>query len=382
MLSIAEERLMGFPCVLREAGLAIDPARSVNFLKALTRVELHNIEDLKRSGRITLTSSPAEFSIYDAVFKSWFSGEEYLILEPDADDDETQSSKPKNTPNTTPKILSGDAAGSTAAPNELLIRKTFGRASQNEQAVLTAIAKLKLPSIKSRKWKQAAQGPRIDISKTTASARKTFGETIRLHYLDRPATARKMLLLIDVSGSMKANTEAYLRAAHALVRRNHALETFCFSTKLTRVTNALRHRNPDMSLQKLASLVVGFDGGTRMGDSLEEFLSVSRYASLVRGAITIVLSDGLEIGSPDALAKAVERLSRLSHRLVWLTPLASDPRYKPVTRAMADLTPHLDWLGDGSTLVTLHKVIAGLTQIEQQPRREALRLWNRQRSIA
>jgi uncharacterized protein len=191
-----------------------------------------------------------------------------------------------------------------------------------------------------------------------------------------------MLLLIDVSGSMKANTEAYLRAAHALVRRNHALETFCFSTKLTRVTNALRHRNPDMSLQKLASLVVGFDGGTRMGDSLEEFLSVSRHTSLVRGAITIVLSDGLEIGSPDALAKAVERLSRLSHRLVWLTPLASDPRYKPVTRAMADLTPHLDWLGEGSTLVTLHKVIAGLTQIELQPRREALRLWNRQRSIA
>ena len=161
----------------------------------------------------------------------------------------------------------------------------------------------------------------------------------------------------------------------ALTQRGAAVETFCFSTRLTRATGALRHRNGDVGLKRVSAAVTGFDGGTRMGDSLQAFLKVSRYAALVRGAITLVLSDGLECGSPVAIVEATRRLAALSHRLVWLTPLARDPRYMPATRAMSAILPHLDQLCEASDLASLHRSLQRLTVIDQGPRGLAARQW-------
>ena len=105
------------------------------------------------------------------------------------------------------------------------------------------------------------------------------------------------------------------------------------------MTKSLKHRNADTALDRLSDIVFDFDGGTLIGASLEEFLSVSRHAALVRGAVTIIFSDGLERGDPQPMVHAVGRLARLSHRLIWATPLAADPRYRPATRGMAGVLP-------------------------------------------
>ena len=228
-----------------------------------------------------------------------------------------------------------------------------------------------LPTIKSRTHLPSPRGRRIDVARTAREARRTAGETLRLFRKARPDKPRRLLLLVDVSGSMKAHSEATLRFAQLLSRARPKVETFCFGTRLSRVTRTLKHRLPDEALARLSDLVFDFDGGTRIGASLEAFLSVSRYAALVRGAVTLVFSDGLERGEPDAMIHAVTRLARLSHRLIWVSPLAADPRYRPLTRAMAGILPALDGLADGSDLPALERLLRTLPAIENGARGQA-----------
>jgi uncharacterized protein len=254
-------------------------------------------------------------------------------------------------------------------------RKNFGCLGDSDAEMLARIRRkvARLPHMQSRNWTPSSRGPRIDLARTCRAARATFGETLRMMRLTRPERPRKLLLLVDVSGSMKAQSEAYLRFAHLLIRERRRVECFCFGTSLSRVTAMLRHRDPEEALARLAGIVFDFDGGTRIGSSLGEFLSVSRYAALVRGAVTVILSDGLERGDPAEMVHAVERMARLSHRLVWATPLAADPRYRPLTRAMAGALPHLDDLCDAGSLGALDRLIFRLDAAEHGPRGQAAR---------
>jgi uncharacterized protein with von Willebrand factor type A (vWA) domain len=182
-----------------------------------------------------------------------------------------------------------------------------------------------------------------------------------------------MLLLVDVSGSMQAQSEPTLRFAQALTRARARVETFTFGTRLTRVTAALRRRDGDAALARLAAEVGDFDGGTRIGAALEAFLARPTNAALARGAVVLVFSDGLERGDPAPMVAAVRRLARLAHRLVWASPLAADPRYRPATRAMSGVLPDLDALVDGGGPAALARLPDRIAATLRQPRGEARR---------
>lgn len=178
-------------------------------------------------------------------------------------------------------------------------------------------------------------------------------------------------MLIDVSGSLRATSTDALRCAHALVREIPGSEAYTFGTRLTRVTGALRERDVDVSLGRLADTVADVNGGTRIGAALEEFLSDARRASAARDAVVIVVSDGLERGDPAAMTGAVARLSLLAHRLVWWSPLACDPAYRPVTRAMTAIVGHLDDLVGVRDLPTALAAVQRLPALERTPERSA-----------
>lgn len=372
--AIAADRLVGFPHALREAGLAIDPARAITFLDAVRVARLDTIADLARAGRVTLTGSPEDFPIFDAVFEQWFGDRPGNAVAPLSDDEEQvpRSDRPRSG-EALIELADGETSGKTAADDMARGRKTFGRLAEADRAALSRMTRPidRLPSIKARAWRAATQGVRIDLARTGRAARKTFGETLRIMRQDRPRRPRKLLILIDVSGSMKAQSEASLRVAHLLTWRRPKVETFCFGTRLSRVTKTLKRRDAEGALERLADLVFDFDGGTMIGPSLQAFLAASRNAALVRGAVTIVMSDGLERGDPAAMVHAVERLARLSHRLIWATPLAADPRYRPATRAMAAILPMLDAIVDGSGYPALEALLWHMDEIECGPRRAA-----------
>jgi uncharacterized protein with von Willebrand factor type A (vWA) domain len=122
-------------------------------------------------------------------------------------------------------------------------------------------------------------------------------------------------------------------------------------------------------------LVDDWDGGTRIGPALSAFIGNPRYANLLRGAVVLVLSDGLERGDPALMVAATQRLSMLAHRLVWWSPLACSPAYRPVTRGMAGVLTHLDHLGGVRDLETGLAEVGRIPTIVAGPRRAAHRRW-------
>ena len=344
---------------------------------------LHSLSVLSRLGRITLIGSPDEFPVYDQVFKSWFTDEEGFVADPEGEGESVRE-KPKSREGHAFEILPGDTSGRDASSDEAIGTKSFLAANAADSAVLARIGRdaVHFPTRRSRKWKAASHGPRIDLAETCAQARHTLGETLRLSWMARPQKARRILILIDISGSMQAHSQYCLRTALAISQARPGVETFCIGTRLTRVTENLCRHGPEVALSSLGRRVFDFDGGTRLGIGLVEFLSVANYAALVRGAIVIVISDGLERGDFRPMVKSVERLSRLSHRLIWLTPLANDPKYIPATRALAACLPFLDYLGNAGSLAALAASLSKICELELKPRGTAARIFQQQRASA
>jgi uncharacterized protein with von Willebrand factor type A (vWA) domain len=373
--ALAAELLAGFPAALRGAGLAVDPQRAAAFFAAARALPLRSLADLARAGRVTLVGSKEDLPAYEAVFEAWFAGEPLPEIVESPDEEQAPPASRRRDGERPLDLLDGSASGTRASADEALGRKAFGRLTEADRETLARIRRRLglLPALEARRLVPFVRGPRIDVARTARAARRTAGETLKLLKRTRPYRPRRLLLLVDVSGSMKAHSEATLRFAHLLTRARPEVETFAFGTRLTRVTRTLRHRLADEALARLADIVFDFDGGTAIGASLEAFLSASRHAALVRGAVTLVFSDGLERGDPSAMIRAIGRLARLSHRLIWVTPLAADPNYRPLTRAMSGILPDLDAIADGSGLAALERLLGSLPAIENGPRGEARR---------
>jgi len=191
---------------------------------------------------------------------------------------------------------------------------------------------------------------------------------LRIRYLKRRTRLRKILLLIDVSGSMKHRTEENMKLAHALTQTAANVEVFTFGTRLTRVSRPLRLKRREQALHAAAHLVSDWDGGTRIGDALQAFLAVPRFSSYARGAAVVVVSDGLERGDPAALRDALARLSRQAWRLSWLTPLATGPAFSPQAAGLVVIARFVDDLVDGSSSAAVVSHLLSLGQIAAQDR--------------
>ena len=217
----------------------------------------------------------------------------------------------------------------------------------------------RLPRRRSYRRMRGRRGSVVDLRRTLRDAARNDGEVIRLSRLRRKLKPRKILLLIDVSGSMKERTEENLRLAHALAEVAPQIEVFTFGTRLTRVTRAMRIKRREQALAAAAQIVSDFDGGTRIGDALQAFLAIPRFGGYARGAVVLIVSDGLERGDPLALADAVAKLSRRAWRVSWLTPLARGPNFKPQTEALIAVSRFVDDIVDGgSTAAIVDHVLA------------------------
>ena len=165
-----------------------------------------------------------------------------------------------------------------------------------------------------------------------------------------------MVLVLDVSGSMSAYARGLMLFAHAALRGRPDWQAFVFGTRLTRVTAMLDHPDPDEALRRATAGETDWEGGTRIGPCIREL--VTEHNGLVRGAVVVVLSDGLDVGDPDVLRRQMRHLHRLAHRVVWLNPLKESPDYAPLARGMAAALPSIDVFAGGHNLHELEEVAA------------------------
>lgn len=350
---------MGFARTLRAAGVEASPDRVQAMLAALDHLDVLMAQDVYWAGRLTLCGTPDDLERYDRAFAAYFSGEQgrmtrrrppvqIIRQEVEAAGNEGESGDEES-----------PAQYATASGVEVLRERDVSRLTGTEREELRRLVSLLDASSalrRSRRHEPAHRG-RIDAHRTVRATVQRGGEPARLYFRAHRHRPRRVVLLIDVSGSMSPYADAMLRFAHAAVRSQpRGSEVFTLGTRLTRVTRELRHRDPDAAMTAASSVIPDWSGGTRLGKELKEFLDVWGQRGTARGAVTVIASDGWERGDAALLGEQMARLHRLAHRMIWVNPHKAQPGYQPLTGGMQAALPYVDDFVEGHSLGALEEL--------------------------
>jgi uncharacterized protein with von Willebrand factor type A (vWA) domain len=367
------EVLVAFARELRSAGLAVGSGDVLTFSSAMARLDPTDLVDLYWGGRTTLVTRRDQIAVYDRVFRRFFldEGEDLpeplrLALQPRG---EAQSTivVPATEPGAEGEEERPATLGLVASDVEVLRDKAFATCTPDELAALRRIiGRLRLtpPRRRTRRTARARQGRLPDPRRTVRETMRTHGEPSTLFWRRRRLRQRPLILILDISGSMADYSRNLLQFAHSARRASTRVEVFCFGTRLTRITRALERRRVDDAMALAARSVFDWEGGTRIGDSLEAYVRDWGRRGLGRGGIVVICSDGLDRGDPQVLASAMERLARLCHKVVWLNPHVGSARdFRPSTLGMMVVAPHVDRLLSGHNLASLEEFAALLPEL-------------------
>jgi uncharacterized protein with von Willebrand factor type A (vWA) domain len=353
--------MTGFARALRDAGVAADRTRLTTSLAALAHVDAVDVEQVYWATRLALCSEPDDLPRFDALFDTWFRRQgptlpgpvrptstvknaEFRPLARDAGDGEQDDDDPLAT---------------AATDAEILRYHDITELSTDERDEVNRLIALLAPRVGTRRTarRRRGGGERIDVRRTVRTMLHDGGEPGRLVYDRRREKPRRLVLLLDVSGSMSPYADVLLRFAHAAVRVSPAsTEVFTMSTRLTRVTRQLRLRDADLALRAAGRAIPDWSGGTRLGESLRAFLDRWGQRGTARRAVVVLASDGWERGDAELLGEQMARLARLSHKVVWVNPHRGKTGFAPATGGMLAALPYIDELVAGHSFDALRNV--------------------------
>lgn len=353
---------VGFSRALRDAGLSVPLSATLNFSHALEKVGSETRNGPYWAGRATLVHRPEDLALYDRMFAAFWEqrfgervtveGEppqETLALDVDDEDEDHESDQGTEEDE--------DLQAVRFSRVEVLTEKDLGDCTDEELSELNELL-LRLrfvtnPQRSRRLQRSKGAGPQPDLRRTIRLALKNHGEPVQRAFSEPSDKPRRLVLLLDVSGSMETYARAFLRFAHAATRVRNRVEVFAIGTRLTRVTRQLSSRDPDAALAAATPEVKDWSGGTRLGDTLAEFNNQWAIRGMARGAVVVILSDGWDRGDPEVLGEQMERLHRVTQRLIWVNPLKAGAGYAPIAAGMAAALPHVDQFLPGHSYNTL-----------------------------
>ncbi|MCD2195173.1 VWA domain-containing protein [Actinomycetospora endophytica] len=377
----------GFAAALHEAGLPVTPERAERFARAVLLIRPETQRSLRQAGLATLVSDPAQIGTFDAVFAATFSG----IVDP-AEQRGDPSAPPlgvETQMSTTPAASGGSSASadddvggggnarevpvagvaSAAERPEPLHDRDFASLSPAELLALAdAMRRLRVatPPRRTRRFRPSPHGDRVDLRATLRAARGTSGHPTRIVHRARRTRPRRLVVLCDVSGSMEPYARALLQLLWCASGGSRA-EVFGFATRLTRLTSVMARQQPQVAIDRAVRRCVDWAGGSRIGDAIARFTDVQGRRGMARGAVVLVISDGWDTGDPARLAAAMERLSRVAHRVVWANPRTASPHYRPLAGGMAAAWPYCDAVVSAHSLDALDDLLDALADVSPGP---------------
>ncbi len=362
-----DEILLAFTRALRAAGVPVTHDRAAGFLEAAATLDAGDRSATYRAGRATLCGSPDDLERYDQVFTAFFDPRDGL-----------PRTRPRSRPE--PRAALGlsedDGAGETdetdddairaaASGIEVLRHRDVAALSAGERQRLAALYARLRPSAPTRRTARHRRWHRgdLDATRTLRNTLRRLGEPGDLAWRRRAERPRRIVLLIDVSGSMSGYADALIRLAHRYTQAlgPGVVETFTVGTRLTHLTRALRLRDPDRAIVAAGDAVPDWSGGTRLGETLRAFLDRWGRRGMARGAVVVVFSDGWERGAPDQLREQMAQLRRIAHRVVWVNPHRGKAGYEPVQQGVLAVLPYCHDFVAGHSLAAfeeLTKVVA------------------------
>lgn len=349
---------VGFGRELRAAGLSGDMSSAIDFVRALTLVDVGDRGQVQAAGAACFVRRRDELPIYHRVFAAWWRAR------PNPGLLEMGPGQPRELAGAEEGAAAGDeeeAVGELIrrvgwSPADVTRFRSFAHMTPEElrqaERMVDTLAP-RLATRRTRRHEPHAHGRRLDPRIMLRRSLATGGEALAWAW-QRPVTKpRPIVALIDVSGSMERYARLLLRFVHALARTPARTEAFVFGTQLHRVTRFLRERDPDVALERIAAEAAYGAGGTRIGQAFHAFNRHWARRVLPGSGIVVVLSDGWDHGKPELIGAETARLARRCHELVWLNPLAGAEGYKPLAIGMAAALPHVDRFLPAARIVDL-----------------------------
>ncbi len=356
ILSPTRRIALGLVQVLRGAGLVVPTGALVEFTRALLLLGLADPAAIYFAGRATLLTRPEQLALYDRCFAAFFTSRSPGPAQLGAEE-RAGSASPPATRRPPTRRAPRSAPGSLATQREILRQRDFATLSAEEREEAVALlAELRFTPrerVTRRHRPSGRHGARPDLRAVVRRSVRRRGELYVDRYTEAVVRPRRVVLLLDVSGSMESYSRALLRFAQVAVAARPLVEVFTLGTRLTRVTRELGGGDPERALRASVAAIPDLAGGTRLGESLASFNAAFGVRGLARGAVVVICSDGIDRGDPELLGAQLERLRLVAHLLLWVNPLKASDGYAPLARGMAAALPHLDRFLEGHSVAAL-----------------------------
>lgn len=375
----AEFALLGFARALRAAGLAVTPDRARSFVAAAELVGVGRSDRVYWAGQATLCGQPDDLPVYDEVFKAWFSLQQ-RPGSPGAGQAPAPVSRvvallSQNAETGDASEEDADTVQAMASDTEVLRHRDVAELTAADKAKVDAMfagLAVRLPRRPSARRIAARRGD-VDARALMRDQLRRAGELGPVRHRRRGTRTRRVVLLVDVSGSMSPYSDALLRLGHLLVRAARTsqarrgevgrigvgrVEVFSMATRLTRLTPVLsRTETGRAALAAAGDVVPDWSGGTRLGEVLAAFVQRWGRRGVARGAVVVICSDGWERGDTTLLAEQLRQLSLLAHRVVWVNPHRGKVGYQPMQSGIVAVLPHLDEFVAGHSLAAFEELL-------------------------
>ncbi|MEC7153345.1 MAG: VWA domain-containing protein, partial [Actinomycetota bacterium] len=333
---------------------------SITFFQSLAYVTIANRDDVYWAGRSTLVRSPEDIPAYDDAFHAFWV--DYIVL----GEEKTQIIKEMTlaidndnyeNDDLTDTSQEGELITLKYSPSELLRKKDFANYNDDELSEAYELMKsIRLigSTQKSRRVSSVARHNKTpDLRGIIRASFRTAGEPIERYFMQKNDKSRRIVFLLDVSGSMEVYARALLRFIQVAIISRRRVEAFTIGTRLTRVTHELSNRDLDKAMHITSESITDWSGGTRLGETIREFLNLWGQRGMARGATVVILSDGWDRGKSEVMDEQMARLKRIAHNIIWINPLKVSPGYEPLAQGMAAALPYIDEFIEGHSLESL-----------------------------
>lgn len=373
-------RVLQFAQLVRAHGIPVTSGRVIDAERSLQYIDLGRRDDFYHALRANLIGRPDDIPPFDALFDEFWHAEQVAASEAEDPMGDRQEEKPQVRTREQAGTARGAAEGRSGAGAEdeaerdgvsysafeVLMRKDFGTLDTAElrhmQQIMARMAP-KMVTVRSRRYRPGATGSRLDFPRTLRESLHTGGDVIDLAWRKRRVDTAHLVLLCDVSHSMERYSRFLIQFMYAFQNELPSTETFAFSTRLTRLSSALRGRHLDDALAEAAGASAGWSSGTTIGACLERFNRHEGQGLLDRRTIVVILSDGWDQGEPRLLGEQMATIKRRSRVVVWLNPLLGDRRYRPLVSGMRAALPHVDLFLPCHNLASLQAFAVELSKL-------------------
>lgn len=334
-------RVVGFCQVLRANGFRVGLSETIDCLEALKHVDVFDKEQFRQALACTLVKRADQLKLFQYLFENYFSGGPKMET-PFTQNQESAAREQEPSQNPTYRTSSTGALKATYSPLSLEVERSLEPPPPTQRAKLKrnlrALERVS-PSIGGRRLRRSPRGP-LDIKATFRASLRT-GETRFLKHCSRKEAKNRVVMLVDVSGSMDSETRRLLELVHAASNTNHGSAVFCFSTSIKRVDNLVRGKTMAEAAQTVGSQLKIWGSGTRIGECLRALLK-DHGELLDKQTVLVIVSDGWDLGDTEMLRQALSELKARVAKIMWFNPLADTEGYRPVSSGMAAALPYLD----------------------------------------